>query len=806
MGAIHSLMAWPDAFASIAVLTWLVRITVIAACACGFLALARRMPPTMRHAVAVGSLLLVVLLPAASKLLPAVSIPILKSPVTVTTAKLIGDEAVYRIDDMKPAIVNADRTPVVVGAIDAAPAQLVPAEKASIVSRVVARVKSAYTSGTNWIRLGFVLWVMVGTGLLVRLAVSFAKARRLAGRAMLVDDEALREEVERACRLLGVTRHIDVAVSDEVDIPMVAGVIRPRVILPAAAAEWSRERLAVVLLHEIAHIRRSDCVSMLFARVVGASLWFHPLVVMLSRHVRRESERACDERVLSTGVLGSDYAAHLVSIARLTARRDLLGHATLAFAARSTLEERVASILSGRPRPVRARITGLVMAAALAVFAFTAAVRPTASSCAVVPYHGYSYEFSQQQQQKLQEQVQNSIQTQFRYSVAGNHHYNSEGSDGAEWYNRASDYYHREQFGKAARAYMNAARFEFQTATAYYNAGCSYALDDQSTEAIDALQKAFDEGFDDLGKYASDDDLNSLRQDPRFKKLMDTVMKSDEGQQQRRAALRDYDRLAGRTDVDDGDWNSVGVDLMRVGEYDKAATAFDNEFKRSRNEDEDAIYNKACARALQGKSDEALKLLEQAIATGSVDPEHMRKDSDLVSLHKNKRFDELVDLAEDLELNYSNSWGDNGWVFKNGKVRHESDDKYWKKSLAHFEEMTRDHPKLGRAWFNLGYAQLESGDAKAGTASFQKALDLGFKPSVMMYNLACSTAQEGNVDAAFSWLEKSENAGFRMWQHARWDDDLDPLRADPRWKEMKAHWKDEERKQASSPDIHINFD
>ena len=147
MGAIHSLMAWPDAFASIAVLTWLVRITVIAACACGFLALARRVPPTMRHAVAVGSLLLVVLLPAASKLLPAVSIPILKSPVTVTTAKLIGDEAVYRIDDMKPAIVNADGTPAVAGAIDAPPVQLAPAAKAAIVSRVVARVKSALCCG-----------------------------------------------------------------------------------------------------------------------------------------------------------------------------------------------------------------------------------------------------------------------------------------------------------------------------------------------------------------------------------------------------------------------------------------------------------------------------------------------------------------------------------------------------------------------------------------------------------------------------------------------------------------------------------
>jgi Flp pilus assembly protein TadD len=392
-----------------------------------------------------------------------------------------------------------------------------------------------------------------------------------------------------------------------------------------------------------------------------------------------------------------------------------------------------------------------------------------------------------------------------RYVVTGND--NEDGSDGESWYDRAHSYYQRGNFDKAGRAYDNAAKFGYNRATAYYNAACSWALAKQTDAAMKSLQASFDEGFDNLDMYASDDDLNSLRADARFKKLMEKVMNTDEADQRRRAAARDYDRLVADKDVEDGEWSAVGVDLLRAGDYDKASLAFDNEFKLSRNEDEDAIYNKACARALAGKTDEALKLLDQAIATGSVSSEHMAEDSDLSSLYKNKKFDQLVDLAEDLEINYPGFSGDS-WNINGRHVSHNGfdDDKHWAKSLGHFKEMANKHPSYARAWFNLGYAQLKSGDAVSCTPNFQKALDMGFKPSTMMYNLACSTAQEGKVDTAYAWLDKAEKAGFEVGSSARWDEDLDPLKADPRWRELKKKWVEEDRKRADAHGVHINID
>jgi tetratricopeptide (TPR) repeat protein len=260
-------------------------------------------------------------------------------------------------------------------------------------------------------------------------------------------------------------------------------------------------------------------------------------------------------------------------------------------------------------------------------------------------------------------------------------------------------------------------------------------------------------------------------------------MNSGSAEASRRAASREFERLAKRKNVDEGDWNSVGMDLLRSGDYEHAAQAFNNEFKVSK--DEDALYNMACARALDGKTAEALTLLDQSIKTGSVDADHMAEDADLITLHGEKRFDELLTLAEDLTLNQG--WINNDWW---GNINEE---KRWRKAIPRLESVTREHPDIGRAWFNLGYAQLAAEQGDMGKASFQKALDLGYRPPTTMYNLACSTAQAGEIDASFVWLEKAENAGMHMWSQARWDDDLDPLRSDPRYKKLAKRWKAEER-------------
>ncbi len=60
------------------------------------------------------------------------------------------------------------------------------------------------------------------------------------------------------------------------------------------------------------------------------------------------------------------------------------------------------------------------------------------------------------------------------------------------------------------------------------------------------------------------------------------------------------------------------------------------------------LYNLACALSRAGRSEEALDTLERSIKAGFIDHKHMQADPDLEAVRENKRFKELVKLAERL--------------------------------------------------------------------------------------------------------------------------------------------------------------
>ena len=124
------------------------------------------------------------------------------------------------------------------------------------------------------------------------------------------------------------------------------GLARPKVILPAAAAAWTDERARVVLSHELAHIRRGDWIVQLSAELLRAIYWFNPLLWLACRRLRLESEHACDDEVMSRGVEGTDYATHLIELARALNQRRHMWFPAPAMARPSSLERRVRAMLN----------------------------------------------------------------------------------------------------------------------------------------------------------------------------------------------------------------------------------------------------------------------------------------------------------------------------------------------------------------------------------------------------------------------------------------------------------------------------
>jgi beta-lactamase regulating signal transducer with metallopeptidase domain len=86
------------------------------------------------------------------------------------------------------------------------------------------------------------------------------------------------------------------------------------------------------------------------AELVRSVYWFNPLLWIACGRLRQESEYACDDAVLNLGVEGTEYATHLLDVARTFRRhgRTLSGSPALAIARPSTLEKRVRAMLNNR--------------------------------------------------------------------------------------------------------------------------------------------------------------------------------------------------------------------------------------------------------------------------------------------------------------------------------------------------------------------------------------------------------------------------------------------------------------------------
>lgn len=168
-----------------------------------------------------------------------------------------------------------------------------------------------------------------------------------------------------------------------VPVPLVWGLWRPVILLPREAREWPPERLRATLLHEWTHIQRHDLVVQALAQLVTSVYWFHPLVWLAGRQLRKERERACDDAVLRAGFGAPEYAGHLIELARSLAGRQV--HAP-AMAEQSDLEGRVRALLDRRRsrHPLSGRAATIIACGTLAAAAGVAVLRADTGAVPVV--------------------------------------------------------------------------------------------------------------------------------------------------------------------------------------------------------------------------------------------------------------------------------------------------------------------------------------------------------------------------------------------------------------------------------------
>ncbi|MGH9314925.1 MAG: M56 family metallopeptidase, partial [Vicinamibacterales bacterium] len=148
----------------------------------------------------------------------------------------------------------------------------------------------------------------IGTALVIAaMTAGHARLVRLRRRSRLVCDGRLASRRDAVVDRLGMTRRPVLLLSDEVESPIACGLRRPAIVLPASlAASLSTEELDAVIAHEAGHHRRHDVQVAALRALVCALWWWHPLAWITARAIRHAQEDACDDLVVSTGIVSAD--------------------------------------------------------------------------------------------------------------------------------------------------------------------------------------------------------------------------------------------------------------------------------------------------------------------------------------------------------------------------------------------------------------------------------------------------------------------------------------------------------------------
>ena len=173
-----------------------------------------------------------------------------------------------------------------------------------------------------------------------------------------------------------------------VPAPMLAGVLRPTILLPDK--DYTEAQLKYIFLHELTHQRRRDVLVKWLSVLAGAVHWFNPVVYFTRREIERLCELSCDEAVIRRlDQMGKqDYGNTLIAVISEEAPPKAVLFPAMS-PNKKALKERLRSIMEHRKAPRKTLLFSAVLLVATvctSVLLGSAAIKTSdASSAAPSP-------------------------------------------------------------------------------------------------------------------------------------------------------------------------------------------------------------------------------------------------------------------------------------------------------------------------------------------------------------------------------------------------------------------------------------
>ena len=198
--------------------------------------------------------------------------------------------------------------------------------------------------------VGFYLMGMVWFAL--RLMYNYLQTNQLKTKGLTAIDEEWRHKIMQLAQKLNIGKKVSAYFSKHVDTPIMIGFLKPVILLPVAMINHlSTQQFEAILLHELAHIRRNDYLLNLLQSIIDTILFFNPFTWWITKNIREEREKCCDEMVLQL----SDpyhYARALLALEEPMRNRALV---MTAVGKRSQLLHRIKNIMEMKNNRINLR-------------------------------------------------------------------------------------------------------------------------------------------------------------------------------------------------------------------------------------------------------------------------------------------------------------------------------------------------------------------------------------------------------------------------------------------------------------------
>jgi beta-lactamase regulating signal transducer with metallopeptidase domain len=136
---------------------------------------------------------------------------------------------------------------------------------------------------------------------------------------------------------LGIHHSIQFCLTHKVAVPCVIGYFKPMLLLPASLLlGMSPQQIEIIVLHELAHIRRHDVLIANVQNLIKVFYFFNPFVFWISARLDQERENACDDiavsacsnRILYAKTLQhfAEMHAHFSTKIAITGGKNMLKH------------------------------------------------------------------------------------------------------------------------------------------------------------------------------------------------------------------------------------------------------------------------------------------------------------------------------------------------------------------------------------------------------------------------------------------------------------------------------------------------